>query len=373
MYQVTVPPDVTGQDFVGEVPDIGFQPNVSGYKFSNYGGAFPWPPIDLVIDDIVNLFGSDAVCAIQQPFCLVKPVAYLWWWNTNQAMNHGHCDGMALTSLRFYKELDNPATFQASASTTHDLELDNVRRHIAYYFVEQLTDPVRGYKQNVRKKAPSAILDQLSSAMSNGADDPTTLFVRSTAEGGHVITPYAIEDQGGGVYWIKVYDNNWPDDATRHVVIDTINDTWSYDLGEPLGTWTGSAETESLGIVPISKYAEQPVCPWRTSASTMSGPPFSQLWLTGAGHLLVTDAQGRRIGYSGNQFLNEIPMAYESSIDGGLGVETEPIYTLPLTQTYSILLDGQTLTQTQMATVTEFGPGYATAVEGVTVGPWTLD
>jgi hypothetical protein len=343
--------------------DIGFRPNPDGYSFPNYGGVnFD----DYTTADMRQMFGDDCVCRMVGPVCFVKWHAIRWNIQANRSMNDGHCDGMASTSLRFFKGLDTPSDLQGGANTTHDLELSNVRRHIAYYFVEQWTDPVKAYKEQVRRNTLSAILDQLRSAMLSGAPDPTTLFVRQAGQGGHALTPYAIEDRGNGVYWVRVYDNNHPDDANRYVVINTTNDTWSYDLGWT--TWNGDANPHALGIVPISEYAKQPVCPeWRAAADELA------VWLSGEGHLLITDSQGQRIGYVGDQFVNEVPGAYESIVDGGLGVEMEPIYTLPLSDTYTILLDGQTLTQAETVGVTQFGPGYATWVDDVTLGPTSQD
>ncbi|HTP07950.1 MAG TPA: hypothetical protein VMP08_06850, partial [Anaerolineae bacterium] len=60
-------------------------------------------------------------------------------------------------------------------------------------------------------------------------------------------------------------------------------------------------------------------------------------------------------------------------IDGGLGIALEPIYTLPLSQTYSILLDGQTLTQTQTVSLVQFGPGYAIGADNIPLNPTTRD
>jgi hypothetical protein len=353
-------------------PDIGFRPNPHGYQFPNYGGVnFD----DYTIDDMRRMFGDAAVCHRVEPACDVRPAARQWNAQANQSMNGGHCDGMASTSLRFFKGMDNLSDLQGGANTTHDLQLGNARRHIAYYFVEQLTNPVKAYKEQVRQNPPSAILNQWRSAMSGGAPDPTTLFVRQAGQGGHAITPYAIEDRGNGVYWVRVYDNSEPDDANRYVEINTTNDTWSSNLSGRPGTWNGDANTHTLGVVPISKYAEQPVCPWCSDngASTLSGSPSGQVWLSGQGHLLITDAQGRRIGYEGDQFVNEVPGAYESIVDGGLGIEMEPIYTLPLSDTHTILLDGQTLTQTETVEVTQFGRGHAAWVDDVTLGPTSQD
>lgn len=316
-----------------------------------------------------RMFGDAAVCRMVGSVCFVKPAALKWNARVNWYMNGGHCDGFTTTSLRFFKGLDNPADFQGGASTTHDLQLGNARRHIAYYWVLQVPNPVAAARSQALQKTPSQVLDQLHSAMSDGATDPTTLIVYNTAgTAGHSITPYATEDWGGGVYWVRVYDNNHPDDANRYVVINTTNDTWSYDLGGTIGIWSGDANSHSLGAIPISTYAQQPVCPWCNG-----GSPSGQVWLTGQGHLLTTDSQGRRIGYVGDQFVSEIPGAFGSVPPGGLGVSQEPIYTLPLTETYTILVDGQTLTGTETVDVSQFGPEYAVSVDDVTLEPASRD
>jgi len=200
---------------------------------------------------------------------------------------------------------------------------------------------------------------------------PPVLFVRPRkGSGGHTVTPYAIENQGSGVYRIMVYDSNHPN-SSKYVEIDTNNDTWNY----PALGWSGEAISHTLGLVPLNLYAQDPECPWDQESSGIqsNGSPTGQVWLTGPGHLLITDAQGRRIGYVGNQFVDEVPGAYGGVIDGGLGVETEPIYILPLTDTYTIMLDGQTLQQTGTAAVMQFGPGYAVGAENVTLGPTSQD
>jgi hypothetical protein len=375
---VSVPPDATGQDFTGSPTsvDMGFRPNPNGYRFSNYGGLYPLPPAidDYTIADMRRMFGDAAVCNMVGPICVVKWTALKWNWELNRAMNVGHCYGMAVTSLRFFKGLDDPSGFQAGAGTTHDLLLANARRNIAYYFVEQAADPAKSYISQMRQNAPSVILDQLRLFISGSAPDPMALAMWQAGQGGHAVTPYAIQDQGNGILWVKVYDNNHPDDANRYVVINTNDETWSYDLGST--TWSGRAVSHTLTIVPLSQNPEHPVCPWCASSislDTLSASPSAEIWLAGQGHLLITDLQGRRIGYVGNQFVNEVPDAYEGTLIGGLGIPMEPVYNLPLTSTYTILLDGQILTQTGVVAVTQFGPGYAVSADGVTLNPTSQD
>lgn len=369
--RITVSSNVSGQDFAGfgATVTLGFCPNPNGYSFSNSNsgwGSFPFSAYDYGYTELIRMFGQDDVCWMTGPVCWVKPQADLWHLQANLSMNGGHCDGMASTSLRFFKGVDQPSDFKPNATTGHELGLGDARRHIAYYFVEQLTDPVLAYKNQIRQNTLTAILNQLRSGMQSGAPDPTTLFVRQSGQGGHAITPFAIEDRANGISWVRVYDNNHPDDLGRYVVINTIDQTWSYNLGST--TWTGDANTQTMGIVPISEYAEQPICPWCDGSLEMTEPDnplMQEIWLNGSGHLLVTDAQGRRIGYVGVQFVSDIPGAYGGFIDGGLGIAQEPIYKLPVSDSYTILLNGQTATQPENATVSQFGPGYSAQINNI--------
>jgi hypothetical protein len=224
----------------------------------------------------------------------------------------------------------------------------------------------------VRKQPPSTILAQIRDRLSGDAPDPPTLFVRGTLTTGHALTPYAIIEKGDGKSSISVYDSNHPADAGRSVEIDTTAETWRYDLGG-LGVWSGDDGTHSLGYVPLSVYGQQPVCPWCSWTRRTTEAPQAQVWLTGSGHLFLTDSEGRRLGYVAGQFVNEVPGAYANTIYGGLGAPTEPIYVVPLTETYSILLDGAVLAQTEKVQVGQFGPGYAVWVGDVDLAPGAQD
>jgi alpha-tubulin suppressor-like RCC1 family protein len=374
--------DVIGLDGSGLL-DIGFRPNPDGYKFSNGDpgwGRFPKPPTnkDFTIDDLVRMFGSDAVCRLMSPIrgCYVKPEAQRWWVEANLKMNGGHCNGFAVTGLRFFEGLgdqdeNEPSDFQDSANAVHDLELENIRRHIAYYFAKGIPRPFTEIYYQAVHRTPGEVLAQLRNSMSSGAPDPMFLILYERQyELGHAVIPYSIEDRGHGVYWVRVYDPNDPDDLERYVAIDDVHDTWSSNLKHTPGAWTGDAGSHNLGAIPISTFNQDPDCPWCDN-----GLPWSlgQVWFGGQGHLLITDAEGRRIGYVGAQFVDEIPDAFGFAPPGGLGIPSEPTYHLPLTSTYTILVDGQTLTETETVAITQFGPGYAAWVEDLELGPSSQD
>lgn len=356
---------------VPSLVDMGFRPPTQGYAFPNFGDV---QDSDLTFNDMITLFGSQlAVCWNPIGLCIPRAPAVVWRAQAFNYMKAGHCAGMSVTSLRFFKGLDDPSAFQTGANTTHDLAKPNARRHITYYWVPETLDPVGSDRVAAIARPPSDTLNQLLTALAGTASDPLSLAVFQGAQG-HGITPFAVEERKD--HWrVWVYNNNFPD-VSSTVFITTTTESWSYDMGGGLGVWSGNAGTKSLGVYPISTYAQTPDCPWCLFSQGQSAKPQvageGQVWLSG-GHGLMTDSQGRRIGYVGTQFVNEIPGASANFVPGGLGVEMEPIYTLPLTETYSILLDGQTLTQTETVSLVQFGPGYASGAQDIPADPSTQD
>src|SRR5581483_8324250 len=73
---------------------------------------------------------------------------------------------------------------------------------------------------------PNAILSNLEKLLVPNAPDTYGLGIYNGSDG-HEITPFAVESNGGGVYHVLVYDNNWPGE-TRAMQFDTNADTWSY-------------------------------------------------------------------------------------------------------------------------------------------------
>lgn len=361
--------------------DIGFRSQINGYQFCNGPtthplpcdtgwGKYPNPPAngDFTIDVMRVMYGDSAVCWMIGGTCRPSPRARKFNEMLNNYMNGGHCDGFTITSLRFFKGLDAPSSLQAGANVAHDLVLSHARHNIAYYYALQADDPVTAAREDGFRKTPSQILDQLRLAMSGNISDPTSLIIAGSA-GQHSITPYALQEQSSGIWWVYVYDSNHPDDAARHLDINTAANTWSYDLGIKNLIYSGSATSHSLSYVPISKYQLQPGCPW---CMLPQSKPESQVWLRGRGHLLLHDSQGRRIGYIGNQLVEEIPGAFATNLAGVLDISQEPIYHVPISA-YTLELDGQTVTTPDSSTISQFGPGYAVTVDNVSVEPSTKD
>jgi hypothetical protein len=346
-----------------------FLPQPDGYRFPNYGGV---NEADFDLGDLRRTFGDEAVCLFvdQDDKCIPRPTALQWLASVHRVMVGGHCDGMAVTSLRFFTNADNPTTFQSDATTTYDLELANARKNIAYYFARQMTIPVGLHKNKIRQLPPSEILDQLRTSIAGVSADPVTIFVRQNGSG-HAITPYAITDESANESRVWVYDNNHPSDAERYISIDPLQETWHYNLGtvDDQDIWKGDIDTKSLGIVPISLYNQSPHCPWcRPNLAQVDQRIY--IWPTGAGQIVLENDTGQRIGYIDDQYIDTLGDADAFWIDGGLGHNQEPIYTLPATHTVKIRLSGAAPsnvanTDAVTKTINQFGSNYSVTINNL--------
>jgi hypothetical protein len=379
---VTVPPDAVEINFVGEFAITDFRPDPNGYKFSTIGGV---NYNDYTINDMRSMFGDSPVCWMVGSACVPYPQADLWWNIQNISINGGRCYGTSVSSLRFFTQIDHysPANMvyaldpdsPVAISWAGDNFFTSARRNITYFSIMQTIDPVRSAINDAREYTPSFVLFQLMNTMDQYPTDPMTMSLWYGGSG-HQITPYAITKQSSNTYMIWVYDSNHPynpnnpGDWLRHVFIHTNTDTWNYDSS--LGFWSGNANSQSIAVIPASTHNQPLQCPWCISFIENIGNT-STVWMEGAGHLLITDFQGRKLGYDGESYLDEIPGGYGYIPILGTVEAHEPIYTLPSTGTYTLLLDGQTLTQTTPVTLAQFGSRYAVSISGLDVSATTQD
>ena len=347
--------------------DLGLRPDYYGYQFGNYGDTQAG---DLTADDLARMLGHDVVCWPNPAnSCVPYSDIPLLLSGILKGAEGGHCLGFTVTSLRFFRQVGGPAsTYQAGATKPYDLLKPNARRHIMYYWTKQLFDPGLSVREASYAATAAQNVAKLRSALSGHQLDPLDMHIWHTdagGTGGHSIAPYALEDRGSGVWRVWVYDNNDPNSLDNFAELNTIANTWKY------GGWGGGCGSagNSMGLVPLSTYNLTPddAAAAIAGAAALLTPETGAdgIWLQGgAGHLLVTDPQGHRIGYLGTELVNEIPDARADFILGGLGTPLEPIYTVPAGQEYRIQLKGTT-TVGDPPMVLLRGSGHAASVEGV--------
>lgn len=375
------------------VADLGFRPDVNGFKFENYGGGTG--RTDLTPADVQRMFGDD-VCANKGSGqdCILVPPGQQWMEAMNQGMGGGHCEGFAALSLILYLQKENPAKF--GAAHTFDLNIDgntDLQREIAYFFTTQATVPARD--NEIKGKAPSEILDLLITAFKqNGGPlfSYTMGIYQPGFKGGHAITPYAVQDMGNGVFDVLVYDNNYPG-VERRVQIDRNANTWVYTASinpnEPASEYRGDATTQTLTITATEPRLEKQLCPFcEGGGSSVAGGKgqaapqlYNQIWLEqedsdDLANLILTDKNGKHTGYVGGKLVNEIPGVQFQSIRGGDELwkdDSEPVYLVPTGTDFTITVDGSDVTKPITASVTMIGPGYDLAVDEIKLDPGQKD
>lgn len=353
--------------------DIDFRSVPDGYGFVN------WPsfnPMDYTISDQVRMFGIAAVCwQVVGSFCVPNPKAELF--NFWENLIVGHCLGMSVTSLRFFKGIDLPLNLNGVYFLDKDSSVivnwlsenfsTSARRNITYFHIMQGTEPIAQNISDSLQKTPSDMLYLLAASMSGpGQDYPILFFHKNNMKGGHAVTPYAIESQGEGVFWIRIYDNNYPGYHDRKIVVDTNLNTWSY-----YGDYYGDATSNNIGFLPISLFAQRPQCPW--CENTLNSISLLQLNYDGSGEFLITDSLGNRLGFQAGVFYDEIPGAFANPQLGGLEVDSQPIFYLPVSDEYDVTIDGAATEAPESGSLVSFGPGYAVQIAGITTGPSTFD
>jgi hypothetical protein len=398
-----VAPTVTGQDDKGTiVAQLKYDPAANGYGFRNYGRDHD-NENDLSAADLISIFGAENVCESGSTAsdCVLYEPAEEWLAEAIKLLEGGHCEGLAVTSLRFWQRLPfegktSPADWQSGAHAVSDLEHTNaISNYVAYYHVLQKLSEISDFRGETWKLKPSEILHMLINSMKEDSKDHYVLTIGMREDGrytrGHAIAPYAVEDMGEGIYHLLVYDSNYPGEK-KFVVFDTKEETWRYhtaaDPTKTANDYVGDATSKTLGLK--SQAARElpfygcPFCPDSSEraalhhASGKSGTTKTKkdqvvFMLDGEGEYLITDPSGKRIGYdmARNRSVNEIPDADVVPVEGGMGKNIPPEYRLPRVSSskpYTINVAGKSIDHEVDADLDMEGPGFVVGFQDILLG-----
>ena len=383
------------------VAKLDFTPKPNGFGFQNYGGEGD-PSGDLGAADLIDLFGAEGVCesGSTPEDCQLTEPAQAWIASQLKSMNGGHCEGMAVVSLRFmegkgFRGKDKPGSFQGGAESVFDLKLAGaLRNYVAHYFVTQSVEEVQGPTHEIAQKSPAEVLDLLIEHLHDGKD-AVALGIYKFKEGrrvdGHAVTPFAVEDMGNDVYRVHIYDNNYPGE-TKYLTVHKKEETWNYRTttkpGEPEGEYNGDANTHTLEITPESLRDATPfTCPFCSDGDSSSGeekhhasrptPRRTQyvgFSMTGEGDMLITDEAGKRVGFDfkNNKFVDEISGSRVIFEKGGLNKNIPPQTNLPLrnsSKPYTVALSGKSLKHGVDADLDIEGPGFVVGFSDIKLDP----
>ena len=332
------------------VADSGFDRSRDGFSFENYGVSLGGPEIRA--REVRELFG-DKVCVKGSGGCKLTPEAESWRRWANTQFGGGHCYGFSLLALQLRSGAAKAG--QYGGSTTYDLEVSTPRglitndelhadfaRSAAMQFVKSVTKKFRFL--NARQA-----LEELQRGLPGGNGYVLGMFAPRGA-GGHAVNPIAVEDLGGGRYDVVLYDNNHPyvasapAKADRRLRIDTNKNTWSYSASlnpnAAEADYHGEGETNKLMLVREEDQRLPQPCPFcksgsgRTTTVGLGGDAANH------GHLRITDAEGRVIGYENGKLVNEIPGAevLRPYLNQVWLADPEPNYQLPAGRRYTVEL-----------------------------------
>lgn len=360
------------------VVDVGLRPRPDGYRFGNYKELKIWQIAPTTVTDIRRVYGDRACMFVVRGECLLWPAVAAFLHQNNERSN-GDCLGMSVTSLGFASGVYVQSTFTPTATTTYSLPVNAVGGHIGFYQLFQDTKRYRDARNDRKEDTPRETLERIRSGLAKNPPEYINLDFFDK-DGGHTIVPYAIEQRPNGISWVRVYDPNFPNNDRRIFEINTIANTWSYHLNDE-AWWRGDAASETLAAVPVSVSLDRSNCPPEICSIfgtpllglNAGSPPTTALHFDGVVQPTLTDAQGRRIGYVDDAFINEIPGAYRSISAGGLGLADDTIYDLPATGDTHMILSTHETTRTVTTSVAQFGAGYATMIEDLSISPQQSD
>jgi hypothetical protein len=370
------------------IADLGFRPDANSFKFENYGGGTGNK--DMTAAEVRRIFGDQVCSSLHGNNCILTPPAQQWLEQSNQIMDGGHCYGFSVATLRLFKGEIKVSQFGADTITA--LEIANneaLQREIGYSFIFQTFDSVNN---GVLKGTPNEMLDKMIEIFSKGKDERETYtigFFKLEGGGGHAVTPYAVEDRGDGKFGVLIYDNNYPLVA-RDIIFDRNANTWIYNAAtnpnEPSSEYKGNAESKSLQLMPTTPGTSQQPCPFcagsgggGSAAGLAAGPTYNEIYLDANpadhGHLVITDAQGRRTGYVNNKLVNDIPGAKvdQSFMNDDWRINDEPSYRIPTGIGFTVTIDGSPLKKADTENVVMIGPGYDIGIDSIELQPGQKD
>jgi hypothetical protein len=368
------------------VADDGFRPWVDGFGFENYGNDVG--PENMTAVQVRDLFGSQVCASGAATRCLLTPVAREWMAAENSRMAGGHCMGFSVTALEFFAQYRRTQDYGAKTAIKLPIQ-GNVG--LQSLLAENWTfQDLPSVQQRRVTGTPTAVLHKLMDTLDRGKELYTIAIFKRDGNGGHAVTPFAVEDRGHGKFAILVYDNNFPG-VVRAIRVDTKSDTWRYVGGpDPSDTnelYDGDAHTQSLSLFPTSPGLARQPCPFCSGARGGRGNPaatgsvlpladqYDQLTLIGNpanhGHLILRDAQDRVSGFVGGRVVNHIPgVRVQTTITSqNWRVAPEPTYLIPPHLAVSVTLDGSDLVRPDRERVDMIGPGLYAQVDEIELKP----
>ena len=251
------------------------------------------------------------------------PVAYsliaLERWKAKKSIWGGSCFGIAAANaLAFKRKEDYIKNFPGVSSFDYPINLTTPDTGdidaISSLFVHQFGNPTvynDDISYNIKK--PTQTLFETIEMLNEDDVKPRTLSIyNNNGPGGHTLLPYQVvyyEDVNPDLFFIMVYDNNYPDAVNGYIEIDTSANSGdgSWNVLYALDDWGG---TKNIYLeIPDSIYLK----PAELNKKANFLSPFIltqneiEINITTNAAILIKDNSNNITGYQNNQVLSNIP------------------------------------------------------------------
>ncbi len=287
-----------------------------------YPGAWSNAPINAKSADFpdwplyVSAFGTNQ-CYIATPAGLSYRPSAVAFWTALKGSWGGSCYGFAVSSLMAF---DDPASFlvnetemppflnlySLAADTVHHLQ--NVVSRMWIYTAARINK----VQSDTHAQDPlSTILDTLRDSFLGDTRDDRIISFWDAKGGGHSLAPYKIEKDSlrPNIRYLYLYDSNVPGGENDRVVMDIVNDTWTF---APLG-WGNTKHfvlsrpvSTNLGQAQFPRVS--PEAGRHLAALAGNGNQFS-VYIPEGASVLVTAPNGGHIQYADSIEADSIPGA----------------------------------------------------------------
>lgn len=316
---ISVPPNRTGQDFSGSPTgtDLGFCPDPNGFGFANKQLWRTWPMFEQYFGPAAVRNADGTICSTAQRYFdqMYRGIANGW-----------SCVGFTLGSLHSFQSRPQPNAGPfaiAPYSRLYDQpESSQLTNPIAYYSGVQLSQQYLNEYQAWLATCgtdPNQMVTRLQQALQTG--NPLLLGLNAGSVY-HAVTPYRVVTVSSDETHIYVYDSE-ASGQWRVVRMQHSGSGWQWEY-----TFTGSlasAGTRTGGCRDMYYYQaitslEQgaplvDLCE-NTRVAVPDGAPAPASTgrmltvLPAIGDWIIEDTAGHRLGWTGGQWIAEIPNGY---------------------------------------------------------------
>lgn len=284
--------------------ELGFRPIPHGFRFQNFSTCRSW-------DMFEQFFGRRNVLHTNGDRVYAAEQFFMQYYSRCT----GSCDGFSATSIinfshseqpnagtfampyypRLYEQDLNPAIEDAIAYQQGFWWSYELMAHNRATWIELGNSPLNYYHR-------------LQEYIENGMPVILSFYWRQgTSIVGHSVVPYRIEEEPDeGIGYVYIYDPNFPGGFEHRIRFNLRTNTWAdNDYGD---TCRGDTHTpfRTLYLVPLSLRLHRGIPPW---LQDVIGAYSDIVGSTGPANLLLVDKAGRRLGFTGSEFINEIPEA----------------------------------------------------------------